>query len=91
MDRLCKARTNGRNDLSWFKKNGLLLEKSFGVKDYYGSSRFPTARFPLYLEEFVSHRSRLKQEFAEKGIIRRPGNEFVLRQLAPLPFLGAAP
>lgn len=86
MEALCKARTGGYHDLNWFKKNGLLLMKAYGVKDYYGVSRFPAARYPLYLEEFVSHRIRLKQEFAEKGIVRRPGNETVLRQLAPLPF-----
>lgn len=86
LDNICKAKTGGRRDLTWFKKNGLLLEKNYEVKEYYGITRYPEARFPLYLEEFASHRNRLGQELAEKGILRRPNNEFVLRQLAPLPF-----
>ncbi|MDR7865809.1 MAG: molybdopterin-dependent oxidoreductase [Sporomusaceae bacterium] len=85
MDRLCRAKTGGAHDLAWFRKNGLFLQKSYGVRDYYGASRFPAARFPLYLEEFAAHRIRLTREFADKGIVRRPGNDFVLRQLAPLP------
>ncbi|EAX48284.1 molybdopterin oxidoreductase Fe4S4 region [Thermosinus carboxydivorans Nor1] len=85
MDRQCKAKTNGMYDLAWFKKNGLLLVKAFGVKEYYGYSRFPKARFPLYIEEFASHRQRLERELAEKGIVRRPGNDFVLKYFAPLP------
>lgn len=86
MDNLCRARTGGFHNLEWFRKNGLLLMKAYGVKEYYGVTRFPTARYPLYLEEFVSHRARLKQEFAEKGIVRRPGNDTVLKHLSPLPF-----
>ena len=86
MDRLCRAKTGGKNDLSWFKKQGLLLDKSLGVKDYYGITRFPTARFPLYLEEFASHCKRLERELIEKGIVRKPGNDFVLKQFTPLPF-----
>lgn len=86
VDRLCRAKTGGARDLAWFKNNGFLLQKSYGVRDYYGASRFPAARFPLYLEEFAAHRRRLADEFVAKGIVRRPGNDFVLRQFAPLPF-----
>jgi anaerobic selenocysteine-containing dehydrogenase len=86
MDHLCQAKTAGTHNLAWFKKNGLLLERSYGVKDYYGITRFPKARFPLYLEEFASHRLRLQQELAEKNILRRPSNDYVLKQFTPLPF-----
>lgn len=86
IDRLCRAKTGGKHDLAWFKQKGLLLEKSYGVKDYYGNSRFPAARFPLYLEEFASHRKQLERELNEKGIVRMPGNDYVLKQFAPLPF-----
>ena len=86
MDQLCKAKTGGKQNLAAFKQQGLVLEKSYGVKEYYGITRFPQARFPLYLEEFASHRQRLARELQEKGIVRKPGNEFVLKQLTPLPF-----
>ena len=91
MDHMCLSRTGGKHNLTWFKEKGLLLENTSGVKEYYGITRFPEARFPLYLEEFASHRLKMARELAEKGIVRKPGNEFVLKQLSPLPYWEAHP
>jgi anaerobic selenocysteine-containing dehydrogenase len=82
---LCLAKTGGQYDLAWFKKNGIAYYDVYNIKNYYGYSKYPKARLPLYLEEFASHRIRLESEFKEKGITRKSGNDFVLNQLRPLP------
>ncbi|MDA8227616.1 MAG: molybdopterin-dependent oxidoreductase [Desulfitobacterium hafniense] len=86
IDLLCKSKTGGEKDLDWFKKNGLVTYDAFTIQKYYGYTKYPKARIPLYLEEFASHRVQLKKELEEKGIIRKPNNEFVLKQFTPLPF-----
>lgn len=82
---MCLAKTGGQYDLAWFKKNGIATYDVYNMKTYYGYSKYPKAKLPLYLEEFASHRIRLESEFKEKGINRKPGNDFVLKQFTPLP------
>lgn len=86
MDRLCKSKTVGKYDLNWFKKNGLAAYNTINVESYYGYTKYPKARVPLYLEELASHHQLLAKELKEKGIIRKPNNDFVLKQYTPLPF-----
>ncbi|MGE4274364.1 MAG: molybdopterin-dependent oxidoreductase [Desulfitobacterium sp.] len=86
MNLICLAKTGGEHDLTWFKSQGIASYDIYKIKDYYGYSRYPEARVPIYLEEFASHRVRLEQELKVKEIVRKPGNEFVLKQLTPLPY-----
>ncbi|GAB6174310.1 sulfur reductase subunit SreA [Paradesulfitobacterium aromaticivorans] len=91
MNLLCLSKTGGQNDLNWFKKNGLVTYKVYDVEKYYAATRYPKARVPLYLEEFVSHRLRFQKELEEKGVKRKPSNEYVLKQLSALPYWEAHP
>lgn len=86
MELMCLAKTGGQYDLGWFKENGIAAYDIYDLKNYYGYSKYPQARLPLYLEEFASHRLRLAKEFEEKNIARKPGNDFVLKQFTPLPY-----
>lgn len=82
---MCLAKTGGQYNLAWFKQNGIAAYDVYDLEKYYGYSKYPKARLPVYLEEFASHRIRLESEFKEKGITRKPGNDFVLKQFTPLP------
>lgn len=80
-----KASYGQDRGLDWLKKHGIIMKPAYPVKQYYGATKYPDLRVPIYFEEFVVFRRWLAAELAAKGIKLKPSNEFVLASYQPLP------
>lgn len=73
--------------LDWFKKNnGAFYTKAYPVQQYYGATKYPNIRVPIYLEEWNVFRGYLNEELSTKGITLKPSNDFMLSYLSPVPY-----
>ena len=80
--------------LDWFSKNGWLTNTPVTaptVDKFYGITKYPNTRLPLYGEYLVWAGKKLKSELDKYGAKLKPSNDFVLSHYRPLPQWYAEP
>ncbi len=94
IDLALKSAHGDQFGLDWFSKNGWSIDQPATaptVDQYYGITRWPNTRLPLYVEYLVWAGKQLKSELDKAGAQLKPSNDFVFSHYRPLPQWFAEP